>query len=139
MHVALTTFSAFCDYKAIVFLSKIAKQFPGISVSHLGAHRNQQSAIITAFASLLFAAAMCSPGRFEVTLEMEIKEGLFGSCGSNHHITALAAIPTIRTTPWHILFSSETNTSSATVTGPNVDLNLIDKTHGQRWCETSRA
>jgi hypothetical protein len=81
---------------------------------------------------LLFAAAMGSPGWLEVTLEVKIKEGLFSTCGLDHHITAVATISAIRTAPRHVLFTPETNAAFAAVAGPNVDLDFIDKTHCQR-------
>jgi hypothetical protein len=132
VHIAFSTFSAFCDYKAIVFVGKVPKELAGISISNLSAHRYQQRVIITAFASLLFAATVGSTGRLEVTLEVEIKEGLFSTCGLEHHITAFATISTIRATARHVFFTSKTNAPLAAVTGPNVDLDLINKTHGQR-------
>jgi hypothetical protein len=75
---------------------------------------------------------MCSPGRLEVTLEVKIEEGLFVACGFDHHITAAATISTIRTASRYVLFTSETNASFAAVASLNVNLDLIDKTHGQR-------
>jgi len=132
VHVAPSTFSTSCDYNTIVFFSEIPKQFSGISISHLSAHRHQQKTIFTAPAGLLFAAAMGSPRCLEVTLEVKVKEGLFSACGLDHHITAVATISAIRTAPRHVLFTPETNAASAAVTGPNVDLDFIDKTHCQR-------
>jgi hypothetical protein len=81
---------------------------------------------------------MGSPGRLEVALEVKVKEGLFSTCGLDHHITALATVTTIRTAPRHVLFTPETNAALAAVPGPNVDLDLIDKTHGQWWWEICR-
>jgi hypothetical protein len=99
-------------------------------IPHLGAHWNRKNAGFTASACLLFAEAIGTSGRFEMTLEMKIEEGLFGTCGLDHHITAFATISTVRTASGNIFFPSKTDASTAAVTGPDVDLDLVNKTHG---------
>jgi hypothetical protein len=61
---------------------------------------------------------------------MKIQEGLLATCGSEYHITAFATISAIRATSRHVFFAAKTDTSFAAVAGPNVDFDLVNKTHG---------
>jgi hypothetical protein len=65
-------------------------------------------------------------------LEVEIEEGLFGTSGLEHHITALATISTIRTASRHVFLAPKADAAIAAIAGPHVDFDLINKTHGQR-------
>jgi hypothetical protein len=130
MQVALSSLTATGNYYKVVFLRQVPQQLTGIVIPHLRAHRNLKNAGLTTSARLLFAAAIGTSGRFEVTLEMKIEEGLFGTCGFDHHITAFATISTVRTASGNIFFPSKTDAATAAVTGPDVDLDLVNKTHG---------
>jgi hypothetical protein len=130
VHIALAALTAFGNYDKVVFLGEIPEQLAGVTVPHLGAHRHLYNEGFTTSASLLFAAAMGTSGRFELTLEMEIKEGLFDTCGFDYHITAFAPVSTVRTAFGHVFFATKTYTTTASVTGTDVDFDLVDKTHG---------
>jgi hypothetical protein len=65
-----------------------------------------------------------------VTFEMKIQEGLLGTRGFDYHITAFATISAIRAASRHVLFAAKTDTSFPAVAGPDVDFDLINKTHG---------
>jgi hypothetical protein len=130
VHIALAALTASGNYYKVVFSGEVSEQIAGVTVSHLGANWHLKNERFTISASLLFAAAMTTSGRFEVTLEMKIEEGLFDTCGFDYHITALAPISTVRTSFGHVFFTTKTNTTSAAVTGPDVDFDLVNKTHG---------
>jgi hypothetical protein len=55
---------------------------------------------------------------------------LLGACGSEYHITAFATISAIRAASRHVFFAAETDTSFTAVSGPDVDFDLVNKTHG---------
>jgi hypothetical protein len=129
VHIALSALTASGNYYEVVFLGQVPEQLAGVSIPHLGAHRHRKNEGFTIFASLLFAAAMITSGRFEVTLEMKIEEGLFDTCGFDYYITALAPVSTVRTAFGHVFFAPETDTTTAAVTGPDVDSDLVNKTH----------
>jgi hypothetical protein len=132
MHVAFSAITAPGNHESLIFFGKVSEQLAGLNILHLGANRHQYSKLFTALASLLFSAAVGAPGRLEVTLEVKIEEGLFGTCGLDYNITALASISAVRTASRHIFLAPKTDTAFAAVTGPNVDFDLINKTHGQR-------
>jgi hypothetical protein len=132
VHIAFSTLAALGNDKIIFIFGEIPKHLPGICISYLSSHRDEESAVLSALASLLFAAADGAPIRFELTLEMKIQEGLLGTCGFYYYITAFATISAIRAASGHVLFAAETDTSFPAVSSPDVDFDLINKTHGQR-------
>jgi len=73
---------------------------------------------------------MSTSGRFEMTLEMKIEESLFCQCGFDYHITALATVSAVWTTFGYVFFAAETDTTIAAIAGPDVDFDLVNKTHG---------
>jgi len=130
VHIALTALAAFGNYDKVVFLGEIPEQLAGVTVPYFGAHWHLNNEGFTISASLLFAAAMGTSGRFELTLKMKIKEGLFDTCGFDYHITAFAPVSTVRTAFGHVFFATKADTTTAAVTGTDVDFDLVDKTHG---------
>jgi hypothetical protein len=130
VHIALAALTAFGNYYNVVFLGEVPQQLAGVTVPHLGAHWHLKNEGFTISASLLFAAAMGTSGRFELTLEMKIEEGLLDTCGFDYHITAFAPVSAVRTAFGHVFFATKTDTTTAAVTGPDVDFDLVDKTHG---------
>jgi hypothetical protein len=75
---------------------------------------------------------MSTSSRLEVSLEVEIEESLFSARGSDHHIAATTTITSIRASAGHVFLASETYAAVATVPGPNVDFDFINKTHGKQ-------
>jgi hypothetical protein len=130
MQIPFAALSPPGNNQAVLCLRQVPKELTGCSFPYLGANRNQEDEIVTAPAGLLFAAAVCASGRLKMSLEVKIEEGLFGMGGFDHHITALAAISPIRTASGNIFLSSKTDAAIAAVSGPNVDLDLINKAHG---------
>jgi hypothetical protein len=128
--IALAALAASGNYYEVVFLREVPEQLAGVYIPHLGPHRHLKNEGFTISAGLLFAAAMITPGRFEVTLEVKIEEGLFGTSGFDYHITAFAPVSTVRTTFGQVFFAPEADTAVTAVTGPDVDFDLVNKTHG---------
>ena len=130
MHIALSALTAFRYYYKVVLLGEVPEQLAGVNIPHLGPYRHLKNEGFSTLPCLLFAATVTTSGRFEMTLEMKIEEGLFYTSGFDYHITALAPISTIRTAFGDVFFAAKTHTTTAAVTGPDVDFDLVDKTHG---------
>jgi hypothetical protein len=63
---------------------------------------------------------------------VKIEEGLFGICGLEDQVTALAAVTAVGTASRHELFTSEAHAPITTVAAPNVNIDLVDKAHTKR-------
>jgi hypothetical protein len=129
VHVPLPAVSTTGKDIAVPVAGEIMEDLSGIPVSHFGPHRDEKDQVRTAFSCLLLTAAMGTPGRSEVSLEVKIEEGLLGMRGLEDHITALAAVTAVGTAPRHELFTSEAHAPITTIAAPNVNIDLVDKAH----------
>jgi hypothetical protein len=97
---------------------------------YLGTNWHQKNTRFSTLPGLLLASTVTTSIRLEMTLKVEIDKGLLGTRCFDYHISASASISSVRAASGYVPFPSKTDTSSAAVTGSDVDFDLINKAHG---------
>ena len=95
-----------------------------------GSWRHYQNRIFAAFSGLVRAHSIGAALGAEESLVVDVEQGVDVPLHPQQHITAAAAIATVRSAPRNEFLAPEGNTAPASVTRLNRDSNLVNK-HSQ--------